>query len=230
MRVQSLTLAAAGVALLAPTALPAAAVPSREGVAAPKGAVTAADLLDRVRRCTQVSRGRYRTDGDARATVRVCGTRGAVFWKADLDVDCDGRPTARCNRRTDPFFSAATAYQQSDGRHLNAESLPYIVIPAPSGIWNPWAQGIRGGAVAAVIYKHRVQYAVVGDTGPRDLIGEASYAVAHGLGIHADPRRGGVASGVTYIVFRDSRVTPIEDRRAAAAAGERLARRFVRAR
>ncbi|MFJ9820706.1 glycoside hydrolase family 75 protein [Streptomyces sp. NPDC101151] len=227
MRVQSLTLAAAGAALLAPTALPAA-VPPREDVVARKGAVTAADLLDRVRRCTQVSRGRYRPDGDARATVPVCGTRGAVFWKADLDVDCDGRPTARCNRRTDPYFSAATAFQQSDGRHLNAASLPYIVIPAPSGIWNPWAQGIRGGAVAAVIYRGRVRYAVVGDTGPRDLIGEASYATAHALGIHADPRHGGAPSGVTYIVFKNSRVTPIEDRREATAVGERLARKFLR--
>ncbi|MFF7972394.1 glycoside hydrolase family 75 protein [Streptomyces sp. NPDC007905] len=248
MRVQSLTLAVAGAALLAPTTLPAAAVPPREGplghgggavTATPSregplghggGAVTAADLLDRVRACTQVSRGRYRTDDGARATVPVCATRQAVFWKADLDVDCDGRPTARCNRRTDPLFSADTAFQQSDGRHLNAETLPYIVIPVQSGIWDPPAHGVRGGSVAAVIYRGRVQYAVVGDTGPRELIGEASYATAHGLGIKVDPRRGGAASGVTYIVFRGSRVTPIEDHRAAMAEGERLARRFVGAR
>ncbi len=177
--------------------------------------------------CTKVSRGRYRTDDGAAATVSVCGTSGAVFWKADLDVDCDGRPTARCNRRVDPYFTAATAYQQSDGRHLSAEHLPYIVIPAPSGLWNPRAQGIGGGSLAAVIYKGRVQYAVVGDTGPRDLIGEASYATARGLGIRCDPRLGGAASGVTYIVFKHTRVTPIEDRKAAAREGERLARLLV---
>ncbi|WP_330456022.1 glycoside hydrolase family 75 protein [Streptomyces sp. NBC_00820] len=230
MRVQSLTLAAAGAALLAPTTLPTAADPPRERpVAHSEGRVTAADLLARVRGCaTQVSRGRYRTDNGSPATVPVCGTRGAVYWKADLDVDCDGRPTARCNRRTDPYFSAATAYQQSDGRHLVAERLPYIVVPAPSGIWDHRVQGVRGGSVAAVIYRDRVQYAVVGDTGPRDIIGEASYATAQRLGMHPDPSGGGASSGVTYIVFKNARVTPIENHRSAVTTGERLARRLVR--
>ncbi|BCM72328.1 MULTISPECIES: glycoside hydrolase family 75 protein [Streptomyces] len=278
MRFPSLTLAAAGAALLAPTALPApaTAVPPRERPAArgegpvtaaglkrpaargesavivaglkrpvargesavaaadPErpvarggGGVTAADLLARTGTCTQLSRGRYRTDAGRPATVPVCGTRDAVFWKADLDIDCDGRPTPRCNRRTDPVFAATTAFQQSDGRHLNAETLPYIVIPPPSRRWDHRASGVRGGSVAAVVHRGRVQYAVVGDTGPRDVIGEASYATAHGLGIPADPREGGVPSDVTYIVFRNSRVSPIESRAAAVAEGERLARLFA---
>ncbi|MGW0995993.1 glycoside hydrolase family 75 protein [Streptomyces sp. NPDC002520] len=229
MHVQSLTLAAAGAALLAPTTFPAAAVPpERRPPAHREGGVSAADLLARVRSCHQVSRGRYRTDDGAAARVAVCGTRDAVFWKADMDIDCDGRPTARCNRRSDPYFSPTTAYSQSDGRYLNAETLPYIVIPAPSGVRNQWAQGIRGGSVAAVIYRNRVQYAVVGDTGPRDLIGEASYATARNLGIRPDPQSGGAASGVTYIVFKNARINPIENRRATVTTGERLARRFVR--
>ncbi|MER6068664.1 glycoside hydrolase family 75 protein [Streptomyces sp. NPDC001817] len=192
-----------------------------------KGAVAAADLLGRLGACHQISHGRYRTDAGRRATVPVCGTRNAVFWKADLDIDCDGRSTARCNHHTDPQFATMTTYQQSDGRSLNAATLPYIVVPAPSRIWNPRAYGVRGGSVAAVVYRGRVQYAVVGDTGPRDLIGEASYATARGLGIRADPDGGGAPSGVTYIVFRNSRVHPIEDRAAAAAAGARLARLFL---
>ncbi|WEO99138.1 glycoside hydrolase family 75 protein [Streptomyces sp. FXJ1.172] len=229
MRVPSLTLAAAGAALLAPAALPgpAAAVPPRERPEArSEGAVAAADLLARVGECHQISRGRYRTDAGGPRTVRVCGTRHAVFWKADLDIDCDGQATARCNRRTDPGFAAATAFPQSDGRNLNAAALPYIVVPAPSRTWNPSADGVRGGSVAAVVYRGRVQYAVVGDTGPSDVIGEASYATARGLGISADPRDGGVPSGVTYIVFKHSSVHPIEEHAAAVAAGERLARLF----
>ena len=230
VRVPSLTLAAAGAALLAPASLPvpAAAVPPREeSVARSAGAVAATDLLARLGECSQVSRGRYRTDADRPANVPVCGTRDAVYWKADLDIDCDGRPSAHCNRRTDPLFAATTAFQQSDGRHLKAEKLPYIVVPPPSRIWNHRASGVRGGSVAAVIYRNRVQYAVVGDTGPRDIIGEASYATARGLGIGADPRDGGVASGVTYIVFRDSRMHRMEDRAATVAAGRRLARKFL---
>lgn len=72
-----------------------------------------------------------------------------------------------------------------------------------------------------------MQYAVVGDIGPRDTIGEASYAAAKGLGIPSDPRGGGTSSGVTYIVFKNSQVEPIEDHAAAVTVGRRLARQFV---
>ncbi|MGN9763283.1 glycoside hydrolase family 75 protein [Streptomyces sp. SD31] len=228
MRLHSLTLAAAGAALLAPTMPPPTPPPTQEGATAHREAdVSAADLLSKVRECAAVSRGRYRSDSGAPATIRVCEGRDAVFWKADMDIDCDGQRTRHCNGRTDPYFSAATAYQQSDGRHLSAERLPYIVVPAPSRIWNPLDRGIRGGSVAAVVYQGRVRYAVVGDVGPNDMIGEASYAAAEALGIPPDPHGGGTASGVTYIVFTDTWVTPIEDHAAAVTAGKRLAREFV---
>ncbi|MFJ3670855.1 glycoside hydrolase family 75 protein [Streptomyces sp. NPDC090106] len=230
MRVQSLTLAAAGVALLAPTTTSPTVVPQAQDqpVVRHEGDVRAADLLAKVRECVPVSKGRYRTDYDEPATVRVCGTRDAVFWKADMDIDCDGRPGRRCNSRTDPLFSPMTAYQQADGRYLSAERLPYIVVPGVSRIWDHSKSGVRGGAVAAVVHEGRVQYAVVGDVGPADVIGEASYATAKALGIPADPHGGGTDSGVTYIVFKDSQVKPIEDHDAAVATGERLARLFVR--
>ncbi|WP_328744659.1 glycoside hydrolase family 75 protein [Streptomyces sp. NBC_00285] len=230
MRVQSLTLAAASAALLAPTMSPATepAAARTAPVVRGEGEVKAADLLARVRHCTPVSRGRYRSDDGTPATIPVCGTRDAVFWKADMDIDCDGRRGRLCNRRTDPLFSGATAYQQSDGRYLSAERLPYIVVPTPSRIWDYRDHGVHGGAVAAVVYEDRVQYAVVGDVGPRGIIGEASYATADALGIRPDPRGGGTPSGVTYIVFKDSQAKPIEDHAAAVAAGERLAGLFVR--
>ncbi|NUS25356.1 MAG: hypothetical protein HOV92_14210, partial [Streptomyces sp.] len=172
MRVQSLTLAAAGAALLAPTTSPAVEpVAFQEPVVRQEGDVRAADLLAKVRDCVPVSRGRYATDDGLPATVPVCGTEEAVFWKADMDIDCDGRPGLRCNRSTDPLFSDATAFQQADGRYLSAERLPYIVVPTPSRVWDYRASGVRGGSVAAVIYKDRVQYAVVGDVGPHDIIG-----------------------------------------------------------
>jgi hypothetical protein len=229
VRVQSLTLAVASAALLAPTAPPATehAVARTEPVVRREGRVAAADLLARLRTCEPVSRGRYRSDDGTAATIPVCGTREAVFWKADMDIDCDGRPGILCNRRTDPLFSDATAFQQSDGRYLSAENLPYIVVPAPSRIWDYRAHGVRGGAVAAVVYGDRVQYAVVGDVGPGHIIGEASYATAQALGIRPDPRGGGTPSGVTYIVFRNTQVKPIEDHAAAVATGERLAGLFV---
>ncbi|MEV5548408.1 glycoside hydrolase family 75 protein [Streptomyces sp. NPDC052309] len=241
MRVQ-LTLVAAGAALLAPTTLPDAPPPPvpgpqsrvRTGPEAHKPAkdgreepVRAADLLAKVRDCRPVSRGRYRSDAGVRADIPVCGAKDAVFWKADMDIDCDGRPGRLCNSRTDPYFTAATAFPGSDGGPLDAERLPYIVVPQPSGIWDHREDGIRGGSVAAVVRGDRLRYAVVGDVGPRDVIGEASHAAARALGVRPDPRRGGTPSGVTYIVFKDSRVRPIDDRAAAERLGERLARRFL---
>ena len=231
MRVQSLTLAVAGAALLAPApgsaALTAAVRPSSSPVAVREGDVRAADLLAKVRGCDQISNGRYRSDDGARADIPVCGKQGAVFWKADMDIDCDGRPGPLCNSRTDPLFSDATAYQQSDGRQLKAETLPYIVVPGVSGIWNHRDHDIRAGSVAAVIYRDRVQYAVVGDVGPRHIIGEASYATAKALGIRPDPIGGGTDSGITYLVFKDSRVSPIESHSAAVTLGQSLARQFI---
>jgi hypothetical protein len=198
--------------------------PRRDGSGEP---VRAADLLAKVRDCAPVSPGRYRSDAGAPADIPVCGTRDAVYWKADLDVDCDGRPGDRCNARTDPHFSPATAYTGSDGRPLDAERLPYVVVPGPSDTWDHREDDVRGGSLAALVHGDRVRYAVVGDVGPSELIGEASYAAARSLGVPSDPEGGGVASDVTYIVFKGSRVEPIEDTAAAEKAGERLARRFV---
>ncbi|MFJ6834371.1 glycoside hydrolase family 75 protein [Streptomyces sp. NPDC091209] len=233
MRVQSLTLAAAATAALlvsAPAMLTTTPTTGRPGSpVAPgrEGSVRAVDLLARLGGCAAVSNGRYRSDDGTRADIPVCGTPDAVFWKADMDIDCDGRPGPLCNSRTDPLFSESTAFQQSDGRYLSAETLPYIVVPATSDIWNYRDHGIEPGSVAAVIYQDRVEYAVVGDTGPQDIIGEASYATAAALGIRPDPRGGGTPSGVTYVVFKNSRVSPIEDHAAAVAAGERLARKLL---
>ncbi|MEV6015167.1 glycoside hydrolase family 75 protein [Streptomyces sp. NPDC051997] len=233
MRVQSLTLAAAAAAALiasAPAMLSTTSTTGRPGSpAAParEGSVRAADLMAKLGGCTPLSHGRYRSDDGTSADIPVCGVPGAVFWTADMDIDCDGRAGPSCNSRTDPLFSESTAFQQSDGRYLSAETLPYVVVPAPSDIWDYRDHGIGPGSVAAVIYGGRVQYAVVGDTGPEDIIGEASYATAAGLGIRPDPRGGGTPSGVTYLVFKNARVSPLQDHAAAVAAGERLARKLL---
>ncbi|MGH4035609.1 glycoside hydrolase family 75 protein [Actinomycetota bacterium Odt1-20B] len=212
----------------ASAASPAVKEGSSTSPTAKEGSVRAADLLARLRSCRQISHGKYRTDDGARASVPVCGGRGAVFWKADMDIDCDGRPSRACNHRTDPLFAPMTAFQQSNGDHLSAERLPYVVVPGASRRWNPAAHGIKGGGVAAVIYRGKVEYAVVGDTGPTDLIGEASYATARALRIPPNPRTGGAGPEVTYLLFKNSRVSPVESHRAAVARGDALARRFLR--
>ncbi|MFE9440281.1 glycoside hydrolase family 75 protein [Streptomyces sp. NPDC006602] len=222
------TLPAAALLAAGQLPLPASAYGTPHPTSASEGSVGAADLLAKTASCTRISHGRYRTDMNTRATIPVCGTKGAVFWKADMDIDCDGRRTANCNERTDPWFLHDTAFHQSDGRPLRSDALPYVVVPGASGIWNHARAGVRGGGVVAVIHGGKVRYAVVGDTGPTKIIGEASYATARALGIDPDPATGGAASGVTYILFRNSRAFPIESHTAAVAEGERLAKRFLR--
>ncbi|MFF2223749.1 glycoside hydrolase family 75 protein [Streptomyces globisporus] len=235
-RMLALTSAACGAALLGAAALPASASGSSSGSAsgsaqepeADAGVVTAADLLAEVRACSRISKGRYRTDsGSAKATVPVCGTREAVFWKADMDIDCDGRKTRACNRKTDPYFLPETAFQSSRGEPLDSAALPHVVVPGPSKVWDYRKSGLTGGSVVAVVYRDRVRYGVIGDTGPTGIIGEASYAMAKTLGIDPDPSTGGAESGVTYIAFKNSRVSPIESRARAQSRGAALAREFV---
>ncbi|MFJ8076632.1 glycoside hydrolase family 75 protein [Streptomyces sp. NPDC096176] len=220
--------------VLGTTALPAAAyagaVPPPPAPGDQRAAgygVDADDLLDSLGRCDQISDGRYSTDSGRPENIPVCDHGPAVSWKADMDIDCDGRRTERCNEDTDPSYLPTTSFTQSDGRYLNSAKLPFIVVPMPSSTWDYRRSGIRGGSLAAIVYRGRVQYAVVGDTGPADIIGEASYSAAKALGIDPDPATGGVPSGVTYIVFKDSRVSPIESRSAAESLGEDLAERFV---
>ncbi len=194
------------------------------------GGPTAAQLLAKVASCNQISNGKYKTDEDvSSATVPVCGATGAVFWKSDMDIDCDGQRTSQCNENTDCCFQNDTAFHQSDGKPLNSAELPYIVVPSTSGIWNYGNSGVHGGSVVAVIYNGQLSYAVVGDTGPPQIIGEGSYALAVALGIDPDPKTGGTDSGVTFIVFTGSNsvVSPIESHSAAVSKGEQLATQFV---
>jgi hypothetical protein len=222
-------LLAFGAALLTPVVANAA---TTRPVAAHrvKAAPTAAELLAKVTTCKQISKGKYKTDGETSANVAVCDKTGAVYWKADMDIDCDGIRTSQCNEDTDCCFQPDTAFHDSKGKPLNAAKLPYVVVPSESSIWKYHAtSGIEGGGVVAVIYNDKVEYAVVGDTGPNKIIGEASYATASDLGINPDPSNGGTDSGVTYIVFKGKGavVSPIENHAAAVAKGEALAAQFV---
>ncbi|MEU1943359.1 glycoside hydrolase family 75 protein [Streptomyces sp. NPDC059474] len=201
--------------------------PAPAPASAKEGTVTAAQLLAKVQGCSQISSGKYRTDDETSANIPVCGANGAVFWKADMDIDCDGQVTSRCNENTDPWFQDDTAFHQSDGKPLVADKLPYVVVPSPSSTWDYTKSGIKGGGVVAVIYNNKVEYAVVGDTGPTKIIGEASYATANGLGIDPNPETGGAESGVTYIVFKNSSVSPIENHDKAVSVGDGLAKQFI---
>jgi hypothetical protein len=195
------------------------------------GPPTADQLLALLGSCTPVSTGFYKTDNDpnAPADISICGLQGAVFWKADLDVDCDGGKEPAC--KDDASYLPDTSATDTQGNPLDASTLPYVVVPLPSSRFDYNAAGLSLGSVIAVIYKGQVRYGIFGDEGPKTIIGEASYAMAQSLGIDPDPNFGGVDSGVTYIAFTGAGavVTQNENHDEAVAIGEELAAGLISA-
>jgi hypothetical protein len=181
--------------------------------------------------CNQVSAGKYETDDDPSlpSNIPICGLNGAVFWKADMDVDCDGKTTAQCNLNTDAAYQNETSATDSMGNPLDAATLPYVVVPLPSNRWSYDAGGLQLGSVIVVIYNGKLTYGVFGDEGPDNIIGEASYAMAKSLGIDPDPSTGGTDSGVTYIAFTGAGgvVNTIEDHAEATSLGQMLATKLL---
>jgi hypothetical protein len=149
--------------------------------------------------------------------------KGALYWVADLDVDCDGRVTVgKCDKAHDCCFMMDTALH-ANGHALAAAETPYVVIP------NNF-RGLSVGSVVAVIYGGNIQYTVIGDTGPPDIIGEASYATAERLGINPSATDGGInGRSVTYLAFTGAGTSPAnaEDQAETKALGEKLMARFL---
>jgi hypothetical protein len=198
----------------------------------PLAAPTVQQLLAKVSGCTQISAGKFATDEGNAASIPVCGTPGSttapVWWTADMDIDCDGIRTANCNEDTDCCYQGDTSLHQSNGQPMQADLTHFFVIPQNSAAaWHFRDAGVNLGDVGAVIFNNKLVYAVFADTGPTAIIGEASFATAQTLGINPDPSNGGTESGVTYIVFPNSRPTAVEDNAAITAKGEAVAAAFV---
>jgi len=173
--------------------------------------------------------GLYATDGGETEDIPVCGLVGGVYWVADLDIDCDGIETQVCNAQTDGAYQPQTSGQTSTGEFLVASTLPYVVIPLPSGRFTYADHDIDLGQVVAVIHQGHIEFGVFGDQGPSDIIGEASYRMAQLLGIDPDPSTGGSDGPVTYIAFPGSsgRVTIMEDHDEANTIGTARAQELV---
>lgn len=121
-----------------------------------------------------------------------------LLFAAKFAIDADGAGDAW---KSDPWGQAETSLQWGGGRSLNPTKTPFYVLPIGFDKAYP---GVQLGDFAAVIYRGKVAFALFGDRGPREKIGEGSIALAEELGINADPRKGGVSSGVLWIVFPGS--------------------------
>jgi hypothetical protein len=150
---------------------------------------------------------------------------GSVVFKAKASVDADGSPVVGGSGWPNDVQTWLTFDPGSQDHFVNAEVVPFIVIPrdAPKGRLSLQTDaGIGKGDLAVVVRGERCSFAVVGDAGPWFRLGEIS------LRAHADldnpqcatagqsPCRRlkggdglGIASDVTYLVFPGSRPKPL---------------------
>jgi hypothetical protein len=172
------------------------------------GDPSAADLLAKVSSCNGTAiKGGFGLDGAGSISMYQCGS--AVYWKADLDVDCDGIQTPPCD--TDPQGQPQTSIvDRAPNGDVDPTVLPYFVIPLgkPETAWYT-AFGIELGQVGAVVYKGQVKYGIFADEAGGWFIGEVSYAMCQ-LFLGApkngndpcDPSSGGIdPADITYVTF-----------------------------
>ncbi len=129
-------------------------------------------------------------------------------WEG-LAKDADGEPFIQ--GPNDPFpgyYVSATALADRSKpvndptRYVDASRIPFVVLPGAMAR----QLGARVGDFAVVFNRRngRVSYAIFGDVGPFDRIGEGSVALAENLGIRSDARNGGARRGIVYLVFPGS--------------------------
>jgi hypothetical protein len=148
----------------------------------------------------------YHPDNTGLDDLANAGSPG--IWEG-LAKDADGQPIVQ--GPDDPFpgyYISATALSDRSkslndpARYVDASKIPYIVLPGS------FARqiGARPGDFAVVLNQRngKSSYAIFGDVGPSDRIGEGSVALAENLGIRSDARNGGTRRGILYLVFPGS--------------------------
>ncbi len=197
-------------AVVAPTDLDGgtADAAAEGGTGDPPGAPSAAALLAKVAACKATAlKGGFGPDGPGSISIFACA--GAAYWKADMDVDCDGIQTPPCN--TDPQGQPQTSLVDiAPNGDIDPTLVPYFVIPLGKPE-TPWytAHDIQLGQVGAVIYKGQVRYGIFADEAGGWFIGEVSYAMCQlflgkpsGGKDPCDPIMGGIdPSEITYVTF-----------------------------
>jgi hypothetical protein len=143
---------------------------------------------------------------------------GPIAYVSKLAVDLDGSPFA-CGPNRQRSDQCPTSLMLTDGQGdaapLDADRVPYVVIPSRGEFSR--LTGVRVGDFGVVIKDGVVAPVIVGDTGPPNKLGEGSLALHRALGreLCAERDGGGVCvdvpdnitsieQGVTTILFPGS--------------------------
>ncbi len=172
--------------------------------------------------------GSRRADVAAR-TLPVVELNGRRFrpvgFESGMAIDADGAGDAhRGDGSGQSSTSLAWSHRRGHERYLDPTVTPFVALPIGFERDHP---GVRLGDIVAVQRDGRTAYAIYGDRGPRDQLGEGSIALGRLLGLTSaqlDPNRGGVERGVTYVVFPGSGTGRPLSNEEIQARGERLHR------
>lgn len=154
---------------------------------------------------------------DSKSGLDNLGNAGSPgnWWALVTDNGkSSGKPIIQGPKDPAPgFYVSATALfdtafgLKNPRRYVNAETVPYFVIPSDFASDAKTKVNIRKGDIALVINtkNNKRSFAIYGDVGPRGKIGEGSIKLAQNLGINASARNGGISTkDLVFIVFENS--------------------------
>lgn len=121
----------------------------------------------------------------------------------------DGNPIIQGSNEPAPgFYVSATSLQdktkkaRDPRRYVDSTTIPYIVLP--SAVTRKTGTKLGDFAIVLNRKNDKTSFAIFADGGPAGKLGEGSIALADALGIPSNPRRGGAAKDVIYLVFPKS--------------------------
>lgn len=159
---------------------------------------------------------------------------GTLVMQTDLDTDADGSPNYK---KLDPKYGrpgTAYCYPGMPDSALDAEKVPYIVMP---GTKNDAGKlvfrelGFAKGDLTAVLWGGRLRFAIFGDVGPEDKIGEGSVRLVTDLGYDPFNSDGeivrGIPSNVVTLLFKGSAIKDLKPANAEASIRAKAAEIFA---
>ena len=129
------------------------------------------------------------------------GNTSSMGMKAPAAICADGAPKAIAGDTYQP----TTSFQFTDGSQINADEVPYVVLPQTKNSAGKWASpdrvagnpfydaGVKRGDYVKITNPQNGKsvYAIYGENGPAGQVGEISMAAARALGIKDSPISGG---------------------------------------
>ncbi|MEO5997591.1 MAG: glycoside hydrolase family 75 protein [Chitinophagaceae bacterium] len=136
------------------------------------------------------------------------GGKPGNWWALVTDNGkASGNPVIQTASNPAPgYYISMTALENGDknridpDRYVNSETIPYIAVPAG------FSNDFKLGDIAFVYNKKNQKFcfAIFADIGPKNKIGEGSIKLANELGINSNPKKGGIESGIVYLLMKNS--------------------------